>query len=489
MRLSNSLLIATTLLTPIACGGGNLAQQFAKAPEYQPRDQTKCHAAASASEPLIVEWPSAARGELESIVENKKAVAVVSYEGCQMRVLATCNTPGKLVYSPFRNSKQDQVRIKNADDLYASLPVGAASLEGKLETAGELDVDMTLVGRYEADTVSVTRDQIHGDCDGATHVVRAVTVGAFDFHTGASATASSDARVLGVGAGGSSSTQQENIARDGQVAACTNAKAGDADPPENCGSLIRLELAVIAGQSGEVVAPDAAPASMVPIPAGKLSMGSEDHDNEKPVHEVAIAAFEMDQTEVTVGAYQACFRAGKCGEAVQKGTSDDRDVECDFGRPYRAKRPINCVSWEQAAAYCKWAGKRLPTEEEWEYAARGTDGRIYPWGAQPPTDQICRNHDPNHYPDSWGVSCDAASNLGDKSAFGVLDMGGNLAEWTASPGSSSYTASRDDTSRIVRGGSGNPEEARATYRNSQSLETTETHVPTTNAWLGFRCAR
>ena len=87
-----------------------------------------------------------------------------------MRILATCSVVGKVVYSPFRNQKHDQVRIKDADDLYANLPVGAASLEAKLERAGELDVDMMLVGRYEVDRSSLVLTKLDGDCEGATPV-------------------------------------------------------------------------------------------------------------------------------------------------------------------------------------------------------------------------------------------------------------------------------------------------------------------------------
>jgi hypothetical protein len=271
MRLLTAGLAATAA---VACGGGNLAQQILKPPKYKPRGQTQCHAVSSTTEPLIVEWPSAARGELEDIVENKKAIAVVRYEGCQMKVLATCTAPGRLGYTPLRNTKQDEVRIRNADELYSTLPVGAASLEGKLQTAGELDVDVTLVGRFETDVTSFTSDQLQGDCAGATHFVRAVTVGAFDFHTGASADVSGGVHVLGAGGGGSSTAQQENIARDGKMDACAGAKGEDTDPPDNCGALVRLEVlpirpavrAVSASTGGQPSASDTGSAATTATP-------------------------------------------------------------------------------------------------------------------------------------------------------------------------------------------------------------------------------
>jgi hypothetical protein len=225
-----------------ACGGGTTAQQALKSPEYTADGQTTCHAASISTSPLIVEWPSAARGDLEAIVEGHKSVAVVHFVGCTMTVLSDCTAPGKVSYLPYRNEKQDQLRITTADDLYANLPVGAAKLEGKLERAGELDVDMTLVGQYEATTGAVTRSDLVGSCEGATHVVERISVGAFDFHTAANANVGAGVKVMGAGAGGSSAATRDDIARDGRTEACSNAKPTDTDPPENCGALVRLQL-------------------------------------------------------------------------------------------------------------------------------------------------------------------------------------------------------------------------------------------------------
>jgi hypothetical protein len=228
-----------------ACGSGTPAQQALAAPKFAPADQSSCHVGASPTRPLIVEWPSTARGELEAIIEDHKNVAVVHYEGCTMTVLSGCKAPGTIAYVPYRNTKQDQLRITNADDLYANLPVGAASLEGKLQRSGELDIDMTLVGQYESDAPDVTRSDLAGTCEGATHLVKTVSVGAFDFHTGASAAAGGGVSALGAGAGGSTAASQDTLSRDGKVDACGGAKSGDTDPPANCGALVRVEVAPI----------------------------------------------------------------------------------------------------------------------------------------------------------------------------------------------------------------------------------------------------
>jgi hypothetical protein len=261
-RIYGSLLLAIVAMS--ACHAGS-ARQLLKSPAYDPKGQTTCHAEASPAQPLIVEWPSAARGMLEAIVEGHKSVAVVRYEGCTMTVLSGCTAPGTIEYVAYKNLKKDEQRITTEDELYASLPVGAASLAGKLERAGELDVDMVLIGQYEADTPqSIALADLKGTCEGATHVVRTVTVGAFDFHTGATAKVGGGAKVnvLGVGAGGSSSADEETIAEDGSVEACMAARSVDKDPPDNCGALVRLEVAPIGPpRSSRVEVGSRAPAS------------------------------------------------------------------------------------------------------------------------------------------------------------------------------------------------------------------------------------
>src|SRR5208283_460679 len=109
----------------------------------------------------------------------------------------------KYAYSPITR-KKDRVVMRDADDLYANVPIGAARLEAKLEKSGELDVDMTMVGRWEADRRTVRTDELQGSCDGATHVVSALTVGAFTFTAGADASVGGGATVLGAGGGGRS---------------------------------------------------------------------------------------------------------------------------------------------------------------------------------------------------------------------------------------------------------------------------------------------
>lgn len=222
-----------------SCGGGKAASQLAKAPDYNPKDQTKCGVAKSQQRPLIVEWPSADRQELESKVHE--GLVVVRYQGCEMDVLERCSVPAKYNYRGTTIA-QDKVVVKDEDDLYANLPVGAAKLEGKLERSGQLTVDMNLVGRYQAERPTVRADELQGDCTGATHFVYGLTVGAFDFYAGGEAQVGGGAGVGNIGAGAHSQADRETLTKNGDPDACTKASPGDQSPPAQCGALIRIEV-------------------------------------------------------------------------------------------------------------------------------------------------------------------------------------------------------------------------------------------------------
>lgn len=222
-----------------ACGGP-LAKDLAKAPDLDIKDQSKCKVSQSQARPLIVEWPSADRGALEA--QLTKGTVVVRYQGCEMQVLRRCEAPGVYDYVPITH-KRDRITMRDADDLYANVPLGAAKLEGKLERAGELTVTMTMVGSYEAQALDVRKDQLVGDCGEATHVITSLTAGAFSFFAGADAAVGGSVSTPFAGGSANSSASHEVLNQDGDEKACEIASGEDQGPPHNCGALLRIEVA------------------------------------------------------------------------------------------------------------------------------------------------------------------------------------------------------------------------------------------------------
>jgi hypothetical protein len=227
-------------------------------PEYRPAGETRCRVLQSQNNPLVVEWPSTERGALESAL--KRGPVLVRYTGCEMEVLKSCEIRGRYRYAAF-TPKRDRVTIRDEDELYATLPVGAPALQARLKTAGSLEVDMTLVGRFELDGELDTRGA-HAGCETATHVVTGVTVGSFTFSAGALLEVG--AGVAGV-AGARTAGERETLTRDGEAAACASATPQADAPPDRCGAIVRIEV------RGIPAGPGHAARAEVPVPSEKPS--------------------------------------------------------------------------------------------------------------------------------------------------------------------------------------------------------------------------
>jgi formylglycine-generating enzyme required for sulfatase activity len=231
----------------------------------------------------------------------------------------------------------------------------------------------------------------------------------------------------------------------------------------------------------EIVGKDGAP--MVLVPTGEFVMGSDKGDeDEAPAHRVYLNPFYIDKFEVTNG------RFAKYVEAIQ---SEPPWGFADKETPViHAERPVRWVNWMDAMGYCLWLGKRLPTEAEWEKAARGTDERMYPWGNDPPT--------PVHA--VYGLKeggAETVSVIGNhhmgQSPYGVQDLAGNLYEWVMdwyadnfysnSPGLNPRGPS-EGTAKVQRGGSyiNTPYRLRSSFRTKGDPTEQDPNV-------GFRCAQ
>ena len=234
---------------------------------------------------------------------------------------------------------------------------------------------------------------------------------------------------------------------------------------------------------------------MVVVPEGAFMMGCNEEvdaecwDREHPYRSVDVLEFSVDVYEATVEIYAACVEADECSEPVSQ-TED-----CNWDEQGRDDHPVNCVDWYQARDFCLWLGRRLCTEAEWEKAARGTDGRKYPWGNEPAT---CEHAIFNEGDEAGGPGCGTGSTwpVGSRPAgaspYGALDMLGNVWEWVEDDWHDTYDGAPDDGSawvdeprgehRVGRGGGSQVqgELLRASYRYPGLPEYGSAH-------MGIRC--
>lgn len=190
-------------------------------------------------------------------------------------------------------------------------------------------------------------------------------------------------------------------------------------------------------------APDARLARMVRIEGATFTVSSLGRSEEKP-RKATVAAFLLDETEVTVEAYRQCVAAGACTDTELTWAR-----RCNWAQPDRDQHPINCLAPTQAEEFCRWAGRRLPSEDEWELAARGAQGRTYPWGSVPPGAKVCWNGPGNEAGQGYRTgTCPVGSSPFDVSPAGARDLGGNVHEWTASPDCTSSEEDRAACSRM-----------------------------------------
>lgn len=245
------------------------------------------------------------------------------------------------------------------------------------------------------------------------------------------------------------------------------------------------------------------PPGMVSIAAGEFLMGSP--DGEHPRRRVRVAAFCLDVTEVTVSAYRACTSAGRCTEPdAYQPPPDHFHAFCNWGRDGRETHPLNCVTWDRARSYCAWTGGRLPREREWEYAARGREGRRYPWGdAEPDSSRanLCGTECAEAYrvagtpgligipgwTDAWGWTAPVGSFPAGNTPEGLRDMAGNVQEWMEDlwywPGS--RPGEPRQPNRVTRGGAWRDTD----FNRVRAASRDATYPPNRNMTLGFRCAR
>jgi len=223
---------------------------------------------------------------------------------------------------------------------------------------------------------------------------------------------------------------------------------------------------------------------LVYVPEGQYTMGSDSGDtDERPEHAVYLDSFWIDQTEVTNAMYARCVQAGACTPPLNPSS---RTRGSYFGNPEYDRYPVIYISWYDARVYCAWAGRRLPTEAEWEKAARGVGGHLYPWGDDIPNTNLL------NFFYFIGDTVEVGSYPAGVSPFGALDMAGNVGEWVADWYAGNFYATSPEMRpsgpssgklRVWRGGAWDSNEfgVRAINRGSS-------YPFTSNNLIGFRCA-
>jgi TPR repeat protein len=272
MTKMRAVLLSTLLLGCKAGGAGKFIEPD-KPTAGEAMGELSCAQDQTRAEPLIVDWGSDDRTDLE--VAMRDGIVVASYDCNSFRVLENCRTTGGYIFAGV-GRKQDVVQIVGVDELHANFPLGKANFQAALDRGSTIDVALVTVGKRRTSAFQVARPDLQGDCEGATHFVSSAVVGAFAVGTGTRGHVSSVVEVFKLAdIGGSSTSEQQSLNRDGDLAACETANPSDPQPPAQCQAILRVELVAL-NEAVVELAPAAGPPQVAALgqvcPAGFVSV-------------------------------------------------------------------------------------------------------------------------------------------------------------------------------------------------------------------------
>ncbi len=443
--------LGLVLLT--GCGGcALLGTSSERDAASRAREADACTPGALSTRPSLVGADTALREAVEA--GAKQHIVVVKYGGdscdARLEILADCHAPGRYAYQP--EPKQTKGVVKS-EAMSRELPFASPT------DAEAVRFDARRVAILHApEATRIDRAGLVGECEGATHVAMQIDIGGF-----------------GVAKGTVAALEQGGVVFSPDIA---DGRVGD---PNDCSVAERRKRRT--GGCDRAIALDLVPVTNETIELGPVDIAAGTYRLGKS--KVELAAYAIDRREVTAAQYQACVDAGACKEAAKF----DR---CTAGVPEKSRHPANCVTAEQAESYCAWKKQRLPTEAEWERAARGADDASYTWGsAWPPpegaanlADSTAKTRAPHWeaiegYVDGFPETAPVGALVQYPSASGITGAGGNVMEWTAD------WADRRKTARVVKGssfGHADKTQARVTSSNAYDANRASAHI-------GFRCAR
>jgi|GEM_PF-2231770 len=395
--------------------------------------------------------------------------------GAELEVVQNCQVQGRYVWRGKQSARA--VVMRTLPQLQSRLTLSASALQERLKASGALRVEEQVAGAFKAAKGShYDRSRLRGTgCSRATHVLSAIEVGGYSVISGPAATL--DGLQDGFAGLPKSAKGLSEVSRAGDAKSCHRSSRGAA--PRGCDQPLAVRLARI----------QAADETRDETPMVLISAGP---SKDPPQAQAQVAEFSIDRHEVTTEQYARCVQDRKCAPAHD-------GPGCNRGKLGRESHPINCVRFTDAQTYCKWAGKRLPSQAEWARAARGTSASSYPWGsAWPPpagagnfADRSAQDAHPNWakapgYDDGYATSAPVGSFSGGCSPEGLHDVAGNVAEWTSDPFvvPGRRRSRRAPGARVVRGssfGHGRADQVRL-GRVTGYLEATRSQH------IGFRCA-